>query len=811
MLNLDFEQGHEDVFIGVTANHPGREAQQPNGWTLSAVPVGGKLKSAGIFPEDDPPVLNEAKTLPEVRVLPRLQLPQKHWPEGSDPILLSGDWCFKVFSAYNPWSLTAKTVLSGEDTGAEAGDIVRIRVPVRTEFHPYNPPDGPMGDGSLGACRWRVTANDAGGVWHTYKLNIEDRVYSTYEVNAIAGEDGEVVLSIDLEDAAESGITYFVDNITYEVVPAQPPVLPPGECRGDPRVQYERTYLLLPPREKLTEAELSELLGRLVPEILRNGWTFGFSADDAGIGNLDVRNVIALSVHSDDWNKPNLATFYDTFYPEVALTFRDMFTLPHFPMATDTYPPAAWYVPTSQLFSAQHPAIDINLDIPPHGDVERGEPVTAVYSGEVHYVTDDWGGIGMCVVKHHVGGQDWWVRYAHQDVSGLGVGDRVDSGQILGHIDDWTGGDGGDHQHFGVHTKPFTREYRTGNEVDPVTWMKDVLGLDPVLVDAFIRKGDTPEEPQPPPQPPAPSEPEPYTLRSNNVLGLHMGEPGKHWDTYWQRSGANAHKVFSLGFGMEARRLVPDPNAIVVWRKYADHQVTSYDDPIKLLDMYSAEIETHCRHTGQSEAEVLAAITAVESLNEQVPTFNEPQIKRAVAFDVGFAELLHQRYGDALKPALLTVAIGNPHESEVELLLPAARAAEIYGGFLCYHGYWTANRDRNWLVDYWNIHAGRWMRWDDVFRANGVFPRYLLSEGGIVYAPDGLSFVSGKGWKACGDMSNYLSQMDVYVMMVNEWNRQHANRAAALTVFCYQNWGWDSFDLTEGGVYLMTQHSPAWL
>jgi hypothetical protein len=337
-------------------------------------------------------------------------------------------------------------------------------------------------------------------------------------------------------------------------------------------------------------------------------------------------------------------------------------------------------------------------------------------------------------------------------------------------------------------------------------YKRQVLKLDPVLVDAFIRKGDSPTEPQPP-EPPGP-EPGPYALRSNNVLGLHSGFQKQYWDTYWTGSGANAQKVFTLGFGMEARRIVPDPRAVIDWRKHSDYVVGIYDNPVKLLDRYSEEIATHCSHTGQTEAEVLEAITCIESLNETIGTFAPDALKAAVAFDVGFAEALHQRYGDALKPCLLNVAIGNPHESEVELLLPAARAAYTYGGFIGYHAYWTANENRDYLTEYWKIHAGRWMQWDEVFRANGVYPRYLLSEGGIVYSPDGLNFNSGKGWKSCGSFEKYLVQQDTFVSLLKGWNAQHNNRAAALTVFCHGN-NWDNFEL-ESNVLLMLDRSPTW-
>jgi len=358
--------------------------------------------------------------------------------------------------------------------------------------------------------------------------------------------------------------------------------------------------------------------------------------------------------------------------------------------------------------------------------------------------------------------------------------------------------------HLAVSTKPFTREYLDHDGwIDPVPWLKRFL--DPVLVDAMVRKGDNPVEPPPPPPPVEPV----YTLRSRNEICLHSGFPAKHWDTYWAQSGANAMKVFSLGFGMEARRLVPDPNAVVDWRTFVGYDISTRDNPIRLVDRYSAEIKTHCQNTGQSETFVIEAITTVESLNETIATWVPDELKWSVDFDVGFAEALHQRYGFGLRPTLLNVAIGNPHETEVKLMLPAARAAELYGGFVGYHGYWTANEQRSFLTDYWDIHAGRWMRWDDVFRANGIYVRYLLSEGGIVYAPDGLAFNSGKGWRSCGSIEKYLVDMHTHWGLVRDWNALHGNRCTGLTIFCHGN-NWENFELGEGNVLLMRDASVAW-
>ena len=81
--------------------------------------------------------------------------------------------------------------------------------------------------------------------------------------------------------------------------------------RGHPRIQYERTYVLLPPN---ADAAWSRA-------VVRGAWdqkryTIGSSADDAGIGDLDVRCVIA--VNPQEWpGSLSLADFFEQFYPGV--------------------------------------------------------------------------------------------------------------------------------------------------------------------------------------------------------------------------------------------------------------------------------------------------------------------------------------------------------------------------------------------------------------------------------------------------------------------------------------------------------------
>jgi len=87
------------------------------------------------------------------------------------------------------------------------------------------------------------------------------------------------------------------------------------KSRGQPRVQYERTYVLLPPNADSAWARA----------VMESTWdekryTVGSSADDAGIGDLDRRRVIA--VNPQEWSGPqSLEAFFEKYYPHVEYQF----------------------------------------------------------------------------------------------------------------------------------------------------------------------------------------------------------------------------------------------------------------------------------------------------------------------------------------------------------------------------------------------------------------------------------------------------------------------------------------------------------
>ena len=112
-----------------------------------------------------------------------------------------------------------------------------------------------------------------------------------------------------LENAASTAVNDIFlrsDNSNIATSSAQNPT------RGLPRTQYARKYLLMP--QITRRAYLQAIVDSGVMTKFR--WTVGFSADDAGIGQLDSKSIIAMNSH--EWG-PNLLEWYSTNYSGISM------------------------------------------------------------------------------------------------------------------------------------------------------------------------------------------------------------------------------------------------------------------------------------------------------------------------------------------------------------------------------------------------------------------------------------------------------------------------------------------------------------
>jgi GH24 family phage-related lysozyme (muramidase) len=87
-----------------------------------------------------------------------------------------------------------------------------------------------------------------------------------------------------------------------------------GDMRGRPRIDYERTYWLMPP-----DATVEEWIATATRSFETHG-TIGFSADDAGIGDLRVRKVVLMYPARQP---PGICSWFETHYPGVEVIYED--------------------------------------------------------------------------------------------------------------------------------------------------------------------------------------------------------------------------------------------------------------------------------------------------------------------------------------------------------------------------------------------------------------------------------------------------------------------------------------------------------
>ena len=86
------------------------------------------------------------------------------------------------------------------------------------------------------------------------------------------------------------------------------------DMRGRPRIDYERTYWLMPP-----DATVEEWIVTATRSFETHG-TIGFSADDAGIGDLKVRKVVLMYPTRQP---PGICSWFETHYPGVEVIYED--------------------------------------------------------------------------------------------------------------------------------------------------------------------------------------------------------------------------------------------------------------------------------------------------------------------------------------------------------------------------------------------------------------------------------------------------------------------------------------------------------
>lgn len=255
-----------------------------------------------------------------------------------DLFFLDGDYCLKVFKAHAPLYFALTQAVSGLTPGARYRftaqvfpDIVKGRhagKKVRPDdiWHAearvgWSDPDTPWPRAEDGDVKWAK--------W--FNVHSENFRYGAYNQIWQEFDAPDSTVRLWLECKAKWGDAennWFMDAFSLEPVkifpkpspkpepephpvphPEPEPKPTPTQARGTPRMQYERNYILLP----------KDLPPQMVVSAMRVAYeihaTVGFSADDAGVGDLDQRRVIC--VNPDRVGTGINQAWYDQHYPGV--------------------------------------------------------------------------------------------------------------------------------------------------------------------------------------------------------------------------------------------------------------------------------------------------------------------------------------------------------------------------------------------------------------------------------------------------------------------------------------------------------------
>lgn len=238
----------------------------------------------------------------------------------------------------------------------------------------------------------------------------------------------------------------------------------------------------------------------------------------------------------------------------------------------------------------------------------------------------------------------------------------------------------------------------------------------------------------------------------------------------------------------------------------------------------------------------------------------------AARWDIAFMEAV-ERTGLNLRAVVYTAPVGNPHATEGDLvpLLPMVEKACAGGHWLGKHCYYPSVPDRPLLYrDVWEWYGGRFAKDDQIFNAHGLYPVWILGEGGacgaavyesyaaaVSMAPDALkpgrrwpnatavveyegeqvrdvrplsemalSYAAthhtaapstvialnpGLGWKYAGSIERYRDELLWCNAWYMNWNATHNQRLYGACLFTTGGGAeWQSYDLRGGDLDVIT-------
>jgi len=230
---------------------------------------------------------------------------------------LSGAYCLKIFKLWTPMYVGLSQTVGGLTPGAQYRFVAPVHPDIVDSYNDRGQkvyPDDPwaaearLGVSAVG-CAW-PEGEDGDVEWgewqNAHNGGIAYGQYGTLILDFIAPVSSIVVW---LELKCKWGVSnnWFMDSFALMPNGGDPSKLPP---RGLPREQYDRTYIIFPD-DYGVEWPIA---------VVQATWderrpTMGKSADDGGIGDLDVRRVVAIN--PQDIGTGLTAEWYNLHYPDV--------------------------------------------------------------------------------------------------------------------------------------------------------------------------------------------------------------------------------------------------------------------------------------------------------------------------------------------------------------------------------------------------------------------------------------------------------------------------------------------------------------
>lgn len=561
--------------------------------------------------------------------------------------------------------------------------------------------------------------------------------------------------------------------------------------RGAPRVQYDRTYVLMSP-----DADTTLTQAALRATWARYRFTVGGSADDAGTGDLNHRCVIAIN--PDTW-PTDLGEFYAEYYPGVV----------YLPLPGCTSENVAQKL--CDLLSPDPPPD------PPSGvllwqcdptwkDVRYAEGrcstfcalgcwITCCAMAQRYYGIDPEatpetvdaliGSEGYtydCLLKWSAMEAHLGIKVLQRTTSLTSVNAHLDNGDVcFAEVEPLS------LMHFVLVTRHENGRYWM---LDPWRNIEGWLDIYYTGVDSWRLVVET--------TPPLPAR------KTLGHVGLHLQAMVPGVEEYVRELKPAVMKTLT---SMQDVLGIKDwsPDTAVIYRHVDNNHGPYLEDPDpmrgarKWVDIFRDSLYEVCNQLHHLEPPYFY----VESLNEAYPSLNAEAVKRAADFDEAFCYALAET-DLPIAPVVYCAAVGNPHQTEYPLLVDMARACEAHNGLMGYHNYWFANPHESGLTSWWEWHAGRWVYIDQyLVSKKGIHCKWYGGESGAVGSPDGYSLLPNDGWMSgeCydGNWTWYLGDIMECDRKIFVWNKTHEDRNLGFVLFSTgANFtGWANFQIQE--------------